>query len=77
MTKQLGMIALGLVLTLGMATASWAGNGAAAKQKTGSEAATCRKQLEPPQQRARSLLRAVSLGLPVGLWLSMIRNGSW
>jgi len=33
MTKQLGMIALGLALTLGMLTASWA-QGGAAKQKT-------------------------------------------
>jgi len=77
MTKQLGMIALGLVLTLGTATASWAGNEAAAKQKTGSEAAPAGSNWSPPPQRARSLLRALSLGLPVGLWLSMIRNGSW
>ncbi len=47
MTKQLGMIALGLVLTLGTATASWAGNEAAAKQKTGSEAAPAGSNWSP------------------------------
>jgi len=47
MTKHLGMIALGLALTLGLATASWAQGKAATKQKTNGAAPPAQSYVPP------------------------------
>ncbi len=47
MMKYFGIIALGLALTLGLATASWAQGNGAAKQKTNGAAAPAGSYVPP------------------------------
>ena len=64
MTKHLGIIALGLALTLGLATASWAQGNGAAKQKTNGAAAPAGSYVPPtatsPTGASRRLRGATS-----------------